>query len=84
MKCRYCGKCVRDMVDHLDDAPHCSFEHREFLASHAHDFLVALDEAQKSKKSKWVCRICGTQFDTKKAHGCLNGTNKKNWIRKIL
>lgn len=30
---------------------------------------------------KWKCRICGAQFAEKKAHGCLNGTNPKNWIK---
>jgi rubrerythrin len=32
-------------------------------------------------KPKWQCRICGALFTAKTHHWCLNGTNKRNWIK---
>jgi hypothetical protein len=34
----------------------------------------------KKNEFKWQCAICNCQFEEKAAHGCLNGTNPKNWI----
>ena len=39
MKCDYCGRCVKDMPNHLNTKPKCSQEHANKLKSQLKEIL---------------------------------------------